>query len=193
MEKYEEFRKYDAKCREEGVLFFKLLFVSDKDSIAATLGKRLAHKQIVRDLHTWLDANSVHHVHEGLEQIEKHIDPTDFVAFNKYKDNLHTFTEFARNTDATASSGPWTVVSTSKRHPARQKLLQAFERSVKMFAARSEPENLEFHRMRKLLSGKEDPHGHIPLQAIMRMLMLLALVFFYAYITWKVDFLGIVE
>jgi hypothetical protein len=59
-------------------------------SIAATLGKRLAHKQIVRDLRTWHDANSVvAQVREGLDAIELHIDPTDFLAFNNYEANLH--------------------------------------------------------------------------------------------------------
>jgi hypothetical protein len=83
LQRYEEFRTYDANCRAEGVLFFKVFFVTDKDSIAKTLGKRLAHKQIARDLRAWLDANSVEHSREGLEEIENHIDPTDFVAFNK--------------------------------------------------------------------------------------------------------------
>lgn len=65
--KYEEFREYDAQCRKDDVLFLKLLFVADKDSIASTLGKRLAHKQIAQDLRIWLDANSVPHDREGLD------------------------------------------------------------------------------------------------------------------------------
>ena len=76
LRRYDDFRAYDAQCKEEGVLFFKLLFVADKDSIAATLGKRLAHKKIAQDLHTWLDANSFEHAREGLDEIELHIDPT---------------------------------------------------------------------------------------------------------------------
>ena len=134
MNKYDEFRMYDARCREEGVLFFKLLFVADKDSIASTLGKRLAHKHIVKDLHTWLDANSVEHFREGLEEIECHIDPTDFVAFNMYERNLHVFTEFARNTDKMGPIGPWNVVNTCKRHPARMGLIRTFEREFKKFS-----------------------------------------------------------
>jgi polyphosphate kinase 2 (PPK2 family) len=97
--KYEEFRTYDYNCRNEGVLFCKVFFVSDRDSIASTLGKRLAHKKIARDLHTWLDANSSGQIREGLAEIELHIDPTDFIAFNKYEDNLKRFAEFSRNTD----------------------------------------------------------------------------------------------
>jgi hypothetical protein len=65
--KYEEFKEFDAGCRRDDVLFLKLLFVADKDSIASTLGKRLAHKKIAQDLRIWLDANSVQHEREGLE------------------------------------------------------------------------------------------------------------------------------
>jgi polyphosphate kinase 2 (PPK2 family) len=96
LKKYEEFRSYDIHCREEGVMFLKFFFVADKDSIAATLGKRLAHKQIVRDLRVWLDANSVEHTREDLDAIVAHIDPTDFVAFNKYNNNIMLFSDFAR-------------------------------------------------------------------------------------------------
>ena len=60
------------------MLFLKLLFVADKDSIALTLGKRLAHKSIAKDLQTWLDANSTRHEREGLAEIENHIDPVSF-------------------------------------------------------------------------------------------------------------------
>lgn len=78
LKRYEEFRAYDYTCRSQGVLFCKVMFVTDRDSIAATLGKRLAHKKIVQDLRTWLDANSREHAYEGLTAIEAHIDPTDF-------------------------------------------------------------------------------------------------------------------
>jgi hypothetical protein len=67
VQKYEEFREFDAQCRRDDVLLLKLLFVADKDSIASTLGKRLAHKKIAQDLRIWLDANSVRHEREGLE------------------------------------------------------------------------------------------------------------------------------
>jgi polyphosphate kinase 2 (PPK2 family) len=96
LERYEQFREYDRQCFDDGVLFLKCFFVSDRDTIAATLGKRLAHKQIVRDLRIWLDANSKPHVREGLDAIAAHVDPTDFVAFNKYDDNLLNFTDFVR-------------------------------------------------------------------------------------------------
>lgn len=80
---YREFREFDYKCKSDNVLFCKVYFVTSKDRIASTLGKRLAHKHIARDLRTWLDANSVKHAREGIDQIEMHIDPTDFIAFNR--------------------------------------------------------------------------------------------------------------
>ncbi|CAJ1930945.1 unnamed protein product [Cylindrotheca closterium] len=192
MKKYDEFRQYDAKCREEGVLLFKLLFVADKDSIAATLGKRLAHKHIVKDLHTWLDANSVEHFREGLEAIERHIDPTDFVAFNKYERNLHVFTEFARNTDKMGPIGPWTVVNTCKRHPARLRLLQTFERELKKFANR-DYEDVPIHPMKIMISGKDDPVHPVSIRAMIQIILLFWVIWFYADITWKVDIMRIME
>ena len=47
LKRFQEFKEYDHVCSSKGVLFVKLFFVSDRDSIAATLGKRLA----VRKLH----------------------------------------------------------------------------------------------------------------------------------------------
>lgn len=147
LQRYSEFRKYDYDCRADGVLFLKCFFVTDRDSIAKTLGKRLAHKKIVGDLRKWLDANSVAHVREGLEAIEMHIDPTDFVAFNKYEENLHKFSEFARNTDYVGNFGdrdddalagysnPWLVISTSDRHSARLNLVKAFCDRLNGFAS----------------------------------------------------------
>lgn len=83
LKQYREFREYDYQCKNNNVLFCKVFFVTDKDSIAATLGKRLAHKHIVEDLKSWLDANSVQHFRDGLDGIEHHIDPTDFIAYNR--------------------------------------------------------------------------------------------------------------
>jgi hypothetical protein len=187
MKKYEEFRAYDAKCKEEGVLFFKLLFVADKDSIAATLGKRLAHKHIARDLRTWLDANSVEHSREGLEEIELHIDPTDFIAFNMYERNLHVFTEFARNTDKMGPTSPWTVVNTCKRHPARLRLLQTFERELKLFATQQNDKDFVIQPLTHLKSGKDDPIGRISTRALIQMMVLALVLWFYAYTAGKVD------
>ena len=93
-------------------------FVTNRDSIASTLGKRLAQKQMARDLRIWVSdaewadivtlTNRLTPFHsvmqhkaskggenndsdigfEGLAAIENHLDPTDFVAFNCYQTNL---------------------------------------------------------------------------------------------------------
>ena len=172
IEKYKEFNEYDRTCySDEGILFFKCLFVTDKDSIAATLGKRLAHKHIVRDLRTWLYANSKdgsdsNTIDEGLSEIELHIDPTDFVAFNKYETNLNIFTNVVRQTEKLSLSkdgvevgdndeeqqqqlqkehrkdcdyyNPWIVINTSKRHPARIGLLKAFRAQLTRYSVASQ-------------------------------------------------------
>eukprot|EP00980_Cylindrotheca_fusiformis_P028310 scaffold22591_cov125-Cylindrotheca_fusiformis.AAC.6 len=189
MKKYEEFRVYDAKCKEEGVLFFKLLFVADKDSIASTLGKRLAHKNIVRDLKAWLDANSVAHYREGLAEIERHIDPTDFVAFNKYERNLHIFTEVARNTDGTGPTGPWVVINTCNRHPARLGLLRKFEKELKAFGQKDI--TVAVQPLTEVQSGMDDPKRIVSIRTVIQVLLLVFLAWLYCYTTWKVDILGI--
>ena len=124
---------------DQNILFCKLLFLADRDSIAKTLGKRLAHSQICRDLHKWLDSSVGRHIdREGLDEIDQHIDPSDFVAFNSYHKNLHAFTTFARHTDTRAQTkltNPWLVINTSDRHPARVELLTMFSKELERFAA----------------------------------------------------------
>ena len=105
--KYAEFMHFDGQCRSNNVMFFKLLFVTDRDSIARTLGKRLAHRKICKDLRKWLDASCDGQVSRpGLDEIDAHIDPSDFVAFNSYHDNLNKFITFAKNTN-TSEEFPW--------------------------------------------------------------------------------------
>jgi len=212
-ERYDEFRSYDALCRQNDVLFCKLLFVADKDSIASTLGKRLAHKQIARDLRTWLDANSIEHEREGLDAIEHHIDPTDFVAFNKYKRNLSIFTDVARKTDNVTEQvvdgtqsgyrNPWTVVNTAKRHPARLALLRTFEHQLKRFVKDpNQPPSMMDRLQEKIKCSipylRDDAIFHLfvedkmdakmSLRAVIQVILLILLFFFYLYTTWKVDF-----
>lgn len=104
--RYQEFRDFDRMCREQGILFLKLLFVTNRDSIARTLGKRLAQKKMARDLKTWSKTSGgKDESFEGLEAIEAHIDPTDFIAFNNYERNLRIFSNIALNTDTEAN--PW--------------------------------------------------------------------------------------
>jgi polyphosphate kinase 2 (PPK2 family) len=138
-DRYREFLGFDERCMDQNILFCKLLFIADRDSIAKTLGKRLAHSQICKDLHKWLDSSVGRHIdREGLDEIDLHIDPSDFVAFNSYHKNLHAFTNFARNTDLCPQSkltNPWLVINTSERHPARVELLTMFSRELERFAA----------------------------------------------------------
>jgi hypothetical protein len=212
--KYEEFRQYDAMCRVMDVLFIKLLFVADRDSIAATLGKRLAHKKIARDLRIWLDANSIPHSNEGLLEIEAHIDPTDFVAFNKYKTNLSIFTEVARNTNTLRNrtnrgtldryDDHWNVICTTKRYPARLKLLQKFEQQLRRYAvtpadhvtlagkfyAYFDPRTVG-RRISSIVPENyvEEKHENakVSTRAIFQTFLLVCLLYFYAYITWNFD------
>lgn len=138
LERYREFQEFDAQCRREGILFCKLFFVTNRDAIAATLGKRLAQKKICRDLHTWLDASHDGQLfRQGLAEIDAHIDPTDFIAFNSYHKNLEKFSEFVRHTDEPLGhnwTNPWIVVNTGRRHPARVGLMKAFDLQLKSFS-----------------------------------------------------------
>ncbi len=144
--RYYEFHKFEEKCTSEGILFLKLLFVTDRDSISSTLGKRLAHRRIVKDLHVWLDANSIYHERDGLREIEDHIDPTDFIALNKYDGNLRAFYDFVLRTDYVGQNHmngngnvacdylPWLIINTSKRHLARLQIMASFERQLDQFS-----------------------------------------------------------
>mmetsp|Transcript_17226 Transcript_17226/g.32607 ORF Transcript_17226/g.32607 Transcript_17226/m.32607 type:complete len:884 (-) Transcript_17226:131-2782(-) len=144
LERYLEFHQFEEECLSNGIMFCKLMFVTSRDSISTTLGKRLAHKEIVRDLHAWLDANSIHHVRDGLSEIENHIDPTDFVAVNKYEHNLKTFHDFVLHTDHVGRSHdahnsecayiPWLIINTSKRHLARIQIMKSFEKQLDLYA-----------------------------------------------------------
>mmetsp|Transcript_5810 Transcript_5810/g.11854 ORF Transcript_5810/g.11854 Transcript_5810/m.11854 type:complete len:907 (+) Transcript_5810:57-2777(+) len=139
-DRFREFMDFDREMFEKGILFCKLLFVTNRDSIASTLGKRLAQRHMAKDLRTWLQASRGGDStfgdigFEGLEEINLHIDPTDFVAFNRYQKNLRVFTNFALNTDS--NENPWLVVNTTDRTAARKQLLRAFAGQLKRFEAR---------------------------------------------------------
>jgi len=53
-DRYREFMEFDADCMKNKILFVKLMFVTNRDSIAGTLGKRLAQRKMAEDLRTWL-------------------------------------------------------------------------------------------------------------------------------------------
>ena len=133
---YDEFIAFDHRCQENDILFLKLLFVTNRDSIASTLGKRLAQKHMARDLKSWLractpssvrgrgDDEKTVSLYAGLNAIAGHIDPTDFIAFNNYERNLQQFANFALNTET--KDNPWVVVNTVNRYDARKSLLKVF-------------------------------------------------------------------
>lgn len=137
--RYEEFIAFDEQCRKDDILFLKLLFVTNRDSIAKTLGKRLAQKKMAKDLTTWLQACTSRGGEddisfEGLEAITAHIDPTDFIAFNNYERNLRIFSNFALNTDS--EQNPWVVVNTGDRYAARKSLMKCFRSHLHDFESR---------------------------------------------------------
>ncbi|GAX23460.1 hypothetical protein FisN_15Lh156 [Fistulifera solaris] len=217
LKRYEEFRQYDYNCRNESVLLCKMFFVTDRDSIAKTLGKRLAHKKIARDLRTWLSANATDEsFYNGLDEIEAHIDPTDFVAFNHYEENLGRFAEFVRNTDYAALPGmdpsvsgyhnPWLVVNTSDRYAARMGIMKAFQKQLKAFTIEPIRPRVEPYDALAYLFGSGPPHPSlfkvvpnniverrehgISLRAVLQSLLLLLLCYLYAHLIWKFDFAG---
>ena len=98
--RYREFMAFDQECKRKNILFVKLMFVTNRDSIAATIGKRLAQRKMAQDLKRQLKAKGLDEFGEsvgmeGLDAIENHIDPTDFIAFNNYQRNLYQFINFA--------------------------------------------------------------------------------------------------
>jgi hypothetical protein len=145
------------------------------------------------------------------KEVEKHIDPTDFIAFNKYKENLSIFTEVARNTDSRQRTqgskdsydDHWTVVNTCNRYPARLQLLKTFEKQMKRYAL-TPTDRLSF--IGKLFAAVmdrkevavvdqsplpqdyvEDKQKGVSIRAVLQTFVLAALLYFYAYITWKFD------
>lgn len=210
-DRFREFMEFDRSMYEKNILFCKMLFVTNRDSIAQTLGKRLAQRQMAQDLHTWLQASRGGGESpfgdagfEGLEEINAHIDPTDFTAFNNYQRNLRIFSNGALNTDA--GENPWLVVNTTDRYAARKQLLQAFCAQVQRFHARHPRAKRFLPLSSSLLSPRSSrkeqrrPHQHqhrdtpaltlaetnkgfvrpFPLPGLVGMVGLLWLVFYYA-------------
>lgn len=58
-DRFQEFLNFDLFCRANDILFCKMMFVTDRDSIASTLGKRIAQKRIAADLRAWLSSSSM--------------------------------------------------------------------------------------------------------------------------------------
>jgi len=194
-QRYQEFIEFDKQCREKDILFLKLLFVTNRDSIAKTLGKRLAQKKMARDLKVWLQAcrsreESEDVPLEGLDAIEAHIDPTDFVAFNNYERNLRIFCNFALNTDS--EQNPWVVVNTGDRYAARKSLMQTFRVHLDEFQARAKdhssccpnkplpPLETPGIEMDQMMKGKFKKSWRHSVYAWVTLMALLLLAFIYA-------------
>jgi hypothetical protein len=198
--KYREFIAFDKVCFENNILFLKLLFVTNRDSIAATLGKRLAQKKMAKDLRTWLQSsrggdNEYGEIgFEGLDAIELHIDPTDFLAFNNYQKNLRIFTNFALNTESPANS--WVVVNTGDRFAARKQLLHAFRMKLERFKMRKHCPTCFPRRQRPRDGADESPHDTpgitedemlemsyggrpLPIQLVIALICILSIVYYY--------------
>jgi polyphosphate kinase 2 (PPK2 family) len=192
-DRYREFMAFDADCKKNNILFCKLMFVTNRDSIAATLGKRLAQRKMARDLRTWLKASRGDEfdelVMEGLDAIDLHIDPTDFIAFNSYQDNLHKFMNFALNTDT--EENPWVVVNTGDRYAARTQLLKVFQTQLgvlrdtrKTGSSVQETPAIEVAAMIDWKFKKP-----CPIQAIVALMAILLLVYYYS-INTDFDWIG---
>lgn len=149
-------------------------------------------KRIADELKTWLDANSIPHFRDGLNEIEHHIDPTDFIAFNKYEENLERFTEFVRNTDSQLN--PWIVVNTSDRHSARKGLLKEFKARLGPFidnvlTGGSRPHDMNSTKTESAMEAEPKMTG-MPPATFLKAFLLLALLVAYIHQTWKVDIMG---
>uniref|UniRef100_A0A7S3Q503 Polyphosphate kinase-2-related domain-containing protein n=1 Tax=Chaetoceros debilis TaxID=122233 RepID=A0A7S3Q503_9STRA len=196
---YALFQRFDEECRSQGILFCKLLFVTDRDSLSSTLGKRLAHKRIVRDLYVWLDANSSRHERSGLGEIENHIDPTDFIALNKFKYNLHRFVDFALNTDHT---GRMSAGRYSESTKSFQQQLEQYDNSANTRKHMSNPTRnlINYQEIETLVETQHDMFedcseisGNMFIawkESLPYLFMLIAIPLSYLHQTWNVSFWG---
>lgn len=178
---FNKFMMFDKWCYENDILFLKLLFVTNRDSIASTLGKRLAQKKMSRDLQTWHKSSQEGDKgFDGLGQIELHIDPTDFVAFNCYQENLRIFANFALNTNS--RQNPWIVVNTGDRYAARRKLLHAFDMMLDRFEHRAEQQEdtpVESPAMDEATMLDRGFSKRMPVQLVVSLAGILILIFYY--------------
>lgn len=205
---YNSFESFEKECISENILFLKILFIASRDSISKTLGKRLAHKKIVRDLHTWLDANSINHDRDGLNEIETHIDPTDFAALNKYNSNLRKFCDFALQTDTKSHDNHWMVISTSRRHQGRIEIMKQFEKRLLGFRINRNDEHyfdafdaldinmgegkpfLEkvYERKNDIIISRKPTRWIAMKESFPYVVLLLVISYSYTHQTWKVEY-----
>lgn len=111
-----------------------------------------------------------------------------------YQHNLRVFMNFALNTDTDAN--PWVVVNTTDRYAARKQLLRVFETQLDAYARAQQPKRQSWCRGLLCPSGAEaeepDTPGiplsemldrkikkGLPLGAVLSLMGLLILVFYY--------------
>lgn len=133
---YQEFDEFDHGCFKKSILFIKLLFVTNQDSISSLIGRRLGEQSAVQELHKWLTASygadKANEVLSSFDMRDMFNDPTDFVAFNTYQTTLSKFADFALKTDNECN--PWLVVDTADHFLAGTQLLSVFDAQIDAYA-----------------------------------------------------------
>jgi hypothetical protein len=133
---YREFMAFDNRCFKKNILFIKILFVTNRDSISSLIGQRLGVQNVTQDLHKWLTASygieRANSIINGLELRDMSNDTTDFEAYNAYQSTLSKFGSFALNTDSNCN--PWLVVDTADHFLASYQLLNVFAAQIDAYA-----------------------------------------------------------
>ena len=135
-DRYREFMAFDNECFKKNILFIKLLFVTNRDSISSLIGIRLGVQNVIQDLHKWLTASygveRANSIINGLDLRDMSNDTTDFEAYNAYQSTLSKFASFALNTDSNCN--PWLVVDTADHFLASYQLLNVFAAQIDAYA-----------------------------------------------------------
>ena len=136
-DRYREFMEFDQECFRNNILFIKLMFFTNQDAIAETLGTRLGNQKVVEDIHTWLQTSygneKADKVMTGMDSMKDvYINPTAFASFSSYSSILPKFTSFALNTDS--KYNPWIVVNTANHFLAGKQLLQVFSAQLDAYS-----------------------------------------------------------
>lgn len=133
---YREFMAFDNECFKKNILFIKILFVTNRDSISSLIGIRLGVQNVTQDLHKWLTASygveRANSIINGLKLRDMSNDTTDFEAYNAYQSTLSKFGSFALNTDSNCN--PWLVVDTADHFLASYQLLKVFAAQIDAYA-----------------------------------------------------------
>lgn len=135
-DRYREFKEFDHRCFKNNILVMKLYVVTTRDAIARRMGKHLGKEKVMQDLKAWLKASyGDQKAEDVMARLDLKIvknDREDFEAYNMYQSNLHTFTDFALNTDS--DHNPWIVVDTANEVAAGEDVLQVFSTRLNAYA-----------------------------------------------------------